>query len=91
MIKVQHIIMLIFLCYGCNNPGWQKKEQQKFGQECVELGLTIEQCGCILNCLEEEYINYNIAFDVILLDTVSIKMNTCVQSCNKNKRSIAKE
>ena len=82
MVKYQHIIIGILCFYACKSPDWQPQEQNKFKQECVELGLTIERCGCILNCLELEYENYSIAFDAILLDTVSIKMNACVQSCN---------
>tara|TARA_B100000700_G_scaffold205582_1_gene226007 strand:+ start:236 stop:514 length:279 start_codon:yes stop_codon:yes gene_type:complete len=82
MVKCQYIIIWILFWYGCNQPAWQKQEQKKFNQECIELGLTIGQCECILGCLELEYENYSIAFDAILLDTVSTKLHTCIQTCN---------
>ncbi len=84
MVKCQYIIIWILFWYGCNQPAWQKQEQKKFNQECVELGLTIEHCGCILGCLELEYENYSVAFGAILGDTVSTKMNTCIQACNNS-------
>lgn len=83
MVKYQYIIIGILCFYACKSPDWQTQEQNEFKQECVESGLTIERCGCILNCLELEYENYISAFDAILLDTVSTKVNTCIQACNK--------
>ena len=49
------IILCVLSCYG---DSWNQVEQKKFKEDCITEGGSILVCDCILECIEQDYTDY---------------------------------
>ncbi len=74
---------MMILLVSCNKAHWSTIDQQNFLNDCVQAykGEEPERvCECILNCIENEFENYEKAIQKILIHT-PIQIEECAQEC----------
>ena len=59
MQKYLIILIMCMVCFSGCAKGWSTEEQQRFLEDCQDNQGTKNICECILDCLENNYKNYN--------------------------------
>ena len=80
---MKHIILVCIIgMFGCEKK-WNESDQAEFLADCVYMNGTTEDCGCMLDCIQSEYENYQIALHNILKTENNVKVVNCLKKCKK--------
>ena len=75
------LLFLFIICtIGCNNS-WNQKDQNLFMNDCLAENGAKKVCSCILNCLENQYTNYEAVLQKLPASKIQKELNQCLKNC----------
>ena len=78
---MRFLIIISIFVLGCQDSKWSPKDQSAFNNDCMQAKQSIEECNCFLECLMEEYLDYNTSINSISSQQASEQLMLCVEQC----------
>lgn len=76
------ILIFIIVLVSCNKVQWSEIDQNTFLHDCEDTGQSLDRCNCLLDCVMNNFSNYERASIEIIKNKSSENLTNCTVECN---------